>query len=197
MSPAAGAPPAALTTARLVARAWEPADAPALLRLIRTEYDRLRRDFPRTLAAVFDEASAAQFIVDRRRAWQERTGFQFSLWPLADPTRCIGFVSLRDIKWGAHDVPAAELAYCLAAPYEGRGLLREALRVILPAGFGVGLEKVFARTLPDNHRSQQTLRALGFRYAGRLRKEFRTGEGRSVDIDYFDLLADELLLAGT
>ncbi|UYZ59046.1 GNAT family N-acetyltransferase [Hymenobacter latericus] len=195
--PASGPyPPAQLRTARLVLRPFTIADAPALAELIATERPRLRRNFPRTAGAIQDEATAGVYITLRETDWHLRTAFQYGLWLPGGAGRspqCVGYISLRDMHWTPFDVPKAELGYWLAATHEGQGLMREALPAVLQAVFGaVGLEKLFARVLPENVRSSQLLLHLGFRHSGVLRREFRCGDdGTLHDIDYYDLLRAE------
>lgn len=185
-------PPGHLDAPRLRVRAWEEADAPALWDLISGEQARLAADFPRTLAAIGTAARAAEFIGARRQAWAVGTGFQYGLWRHQQPARCVGFVSLRDVQRDPLGVAKAEVAYFLRADCEGQGLMGETLRAVLPAAFGSGLEKLFARVQPANQRSRQLLERVGFRYGGRLRRDFRTPAGELVDVDYFDLLPGEV-----
>ncbi|KAA9338517.1 GNAT family N-acetyltransferase [Hymenobacter busanensis] len=193
-------PPTEICTPRLLLRPWQPADAPALWAMLTSEAPRLLRNFPRTLGAVTDEASAAAFIALREADWAIGAGFQYGIWPVAAPGRCAGLISLRDVLRSPFDVPKAEVAYFVGAAFEGQGLLREGLVAVLgEAAFeALRLEKVFARILPDNERSRQLALRLGFVHGGRLRREFRQGDdGRYVDIDYFDLLRTDWVARST
>ncbi|AYA38579.1 N-acetyltransferase [Hymenobacter oligotrophus] len=195
--PASGPyPPALLRTARLLLRPFTIADAPALAELVAAERPRLLRNFPRTAGAIQDEATAAVHITLRETDWHLRTAFQYGLWvpdAASSSHQCVGYISLRDMHWTPFDVPKAELGYWLAATHQGQGLMHEALPIVLQAVFeAVGLEKVFARVLPENVRSSRLLLSLGFRRSGVLRREFRCGDDDTVqDIDYYDLLRSE------
>jgi RimJ/RimL family protein N-acetyltransferase len=191
--PQLAAPPACLLTPRLMVRAWEPADATALLTLIDAERERLSRYFPRTLAAVTSLETTSAFLAERARQWAARTGFQYGIWETTDSGPCLEVISLRDINWAALAAPKAELAYFIAGRAQGTGLMVEALTAVLPAVFGaLPLAKVFACVAPGNQRSRQLLWRLGFRHGGTLRRDFRAPNGDFLDVDYFDLLPGEV-----
>jgi ribosomal-protein-serine acetyltransferase len=50
------------------------------------------------------------------------------------------------------------------------------------------MNKVYARVDPDNIASIRVLESCGFQQEGLLRKDFRTGDGRLLDVCYFGKL---------
>ncbi|RTQ49202.1 N-acetyltransferase [Hymenobacter gummosus] len=184
-------PPApTLRTARLLLRPWLPADAPALLRLIDDDRARLTRDFPKTTQAVQDEASARVFIEIRDADWLIGKGVQLGIWPVGEAAP-VGFVSLRNIEW---EVPKAELAYLLSAAAEGRGLMHEAATAVIDWAFReLGLERVYCHVDPANERSARLAQRCGLRPEGRLRHNFRGGDGLIHDSLLFGLTRPDWL----
>lgn len=173
-----------LRTARLTLRPWQPADAPAVLRLVEQDRARLTRDFPKTTRAVQDEASARAFIEIWDADWQIGRGIQFGIWP-AGETAPVGFVSVRNIEW---EVPKAELAYLLSQQAEGRGLMHEAATAVIDWAFrALGLARLYCHVDPDNQRSAALAGRCGLRREGLLRHNFRGGDGLLHDSYCFGL----------
>ncbi len=57
----------------------------------------------------------------------------------------------------------AELGYCLAEEYWGRGIVPEAIRLIVEYGFRTfDIDRIFARPFGSNERSQRVLQKAGF-----------------------------------
>jgi len=87
------------------------------------------------------------------------------------------------------------LGYELGPQAQGRGLMREALRAILPWAFGtLGIERVEAQVHPDNAASLATLAALGFVREGHQRAAAAWG-GRRHDMVMLGLLREEFRAA--
>ncbi len=73
----------------------------------------------------------------------------------------------------------------------GRGYGEEALRLLLDYGFNIlNLRNIMLRVASFNLRAQRCYRKLGFREIGRRRKA-RLIHGRSHDVVYMDILAEE------
>jgi [ribosomal protein S5]-alanine N-acetyltransferase len=66
---------------------------------------------------------------------------------------------------------AGEVGYELHPDWWGRGLMTEALRIVVPCGHRVfRLNRIEAWTLPGNKASDRVLEKAGFRYEGTLRQ---------------------------
>jgi len=95
----------------------------------------------------------------------------------------------ENVDW---ELSRAEIAYLLDREHEGRGLMSEALGLILKACFDLlGLNKVFLRTIVGNDRSTKLAERFGFIKEGVLREEFLTLDNRRVDLNYFGMLSSE------
>ncbi|MCA9659597.1 MAG: GNAT family N-acetyltransferase [Myxococcales bacterium] len=85
----------------------------------------------------------------------------------------------------------AEVGFALASARWGRGLMGEALAVLIDHAFGpLGLRRLEADVDPRNHRSLALLERHGFRREGYLRERWRVG-GEVQDSALLGLLARE------
>ena len=91
----------------------------------------------------------------------------------------VGSISLTDIRRGP--LQCGELGFGLDAHHQGLGLMTEAVRAVCDHAFGaLGLHRVQANHLPDNHRSASVLRRVGFEQEGVARESVLI-EGRWRD----------------
>jgi ribosomal-protein-alanine N-acetyltransferase len=87
----------------------------------------------------------------------------------ADETQIIATFNLANIVRGAFQ--ACHLGYAIAADWQGRGLMHEALDAGLHWAFGaLGLHRVMANYMPRNERSAHLLQRLGFEREGYARR---------------------------
>ena len=126
----------------------------------------------------FSEAEAAT---------RPRTDFNLALELLAE-RRVVGSVGLHP-----DDLPNLTMStgYCLRRDLWGRGLVSEAARALLDAGFGqLGLHRVFATCDTRNTASWRVMEKLGMRREGLLRKD-REVRGEWRDTYVYAVLAEE------
>ena len=179
-----------LTTQRLHLRTWRAPDALPQHVLLQKNHERLRLNFPKTLASNRTLEDTAAFIRERQREWQQRRSFQLGLWR-PDEQELLGLVSLRNVAW---EIPKAELAYLLAAEAEGQGLMAEALQEVLRWAFReVGLTRMYCQLRPENLRSARLVQHAGFRHEGCFRQDYRGADGRLYDLDQYALLRTDYL----
>jgi ribosomal-protein-alanine N-acetyltransferase len=99
----------------------------------------------------------------------------------------LGSVSITDIRRGP--LQSAEMGFGLDQRSQGSGFMTEAVRAMCNHAFGpLGLHRIQANHLPDNHRSAAVLRRLGFTVEG-LARELVLIEGRWRDHVLTALLA--------
>jgi ribosomal-protein-alanine N-acetyltransferase len=85
----------------------------------------------------------------------------------------------------------AELAYELARPYWGRGIMSQAVAACLGRGFGTSsFNRMHAFAMIGNHRSELLLERAGFAREGCLRS-YRMCRGLSRDFSVFSFLRPE------
>lgn len=157
-----------------------PADAP-LLRRWRGE-PTVRRHQPLSDVPVAHLRAdvAAQHIPDLYRGRGER--FQWIVLASGEPA---GWITLVVANW-AHGL--AEVGYALSTPFQGQGLMPQALTQLLADLFGRSpLERIEARCSVENVASQHVLEKVGFQKEGRLRSYFVL-DGRRIDNYLYALL---------
>ena len=91
----------------------------------------------------------------------------------------IGICNFSNVVRGVFQ--ACHLGYAIAAEYEGKGLMSEALRAGITFMFDtVGLHRIMANYMPNNERSARLLAKLGFEKEG-YAKSYLMIEGRWQD----------------
>jgi RimJ/RimL family protein N-acetyltransferase len=183
--------PSTLVSPRLTLRAFGAADARELLSLYQSNRERFSDGFPKSVASLIDEDAARIYIQSKAIEWEARTGFWYGILSRFNPSepKLIGQVQIKNVDW---ELSRAEIAYLLDREFEGRGLMSEALGLILEACFdSLGLNKVFLRAIVGNARSSKLAERFGFTKEGTLREDFLTLGKKRVDLDYFGLLSAE------
>jgi [ribosomal protein S5]-alanine N-acetyltransferase len=93
--------------------------------------------------------------------------------------KLVGFVNINNIVRGA--LQSGFLGYGAFASHAGRGLMTEGLRAVIDTAFGeLGLHRLEANIQPDNRRSIDLAKRLGFEHEGFSRRYLR------VDGDWRD-----------
>ena len=160
-----------LQTQRLTLRPFVDADAEDYAAM------RFHPDVAKWLApAAGDPVDAARGAIGRFAAgWQER---RYAPWGVFLEGRLIGQGGLNFVP----EFAATEVLWALHPAAWGKGYATEVARAALAYGFDtLGMESIFAITLPDNLASQAVMKRLGLTY--RRRVAYR---GYS-DIVWFDL----------
>ncbi|HEV3469756.1 MAG TPA: GNAT family N-acetyltransferase [Pyrinomonadaceae bacterium] len=150
----------------------------ARAREIETSRLRLRPFTPAdldALAAVAADPEVMRYIGDGRPLTREET--EHNLRSIMDAYRRRGFGRWAMIEkaGGAllgycgltcpRESPGVELVYLMARRAWGRGLATEAARACLRYGFEeLGLERIYALTMPGNERSRRVLERVGMRF---------------------------------
>ena len=104
--------------------------------------------------------------------WAAGTGLGLFLFERAQPEAVIGTAGLSQIARGAFQ--ACYLGYGIGRAHEGRGLMSEALRLLIAHAFGpMNLHRIMANYMPRNTRSAALLARLGFEIEGEARAYLR------------------------
>ncbi|MFJ9866061.1 GNAT family N-acetyltransferase [Streptomyces sp. NPDC101165] len=147
----------------LLLRPWRPGDAAALVEAYRD--DALRHW---TSGVVEDEASAARWIGEQARGWEERRRFAFAVVESGpEPERVLGHAVLKFAE--APGAPSAEVGYWTAAPARGRGVAPRALHALTDWAFaafgGDGLTRLELLHQADNAASCRVAQKCGYALA--------------------------------
>jgi [ribosomal protein S5]-alanine N-acetyltransferase len=173
-----------LTTNRLVLRKLLPADAADVL-LFRGDPEVQKYDDP----PIHSLQEATDFIEEMRQACAAE---QQQMWAvtLSSNDTVIGLVSLQ--YWdhrGDRYHRRAEIGYGLSRVSWGRGIGSEAVRTVVHYGFAhLRLNRIYAGTIADNHKSVRLLEKLGFAREGTQRHHSLEDDGRFHDSAMYGLL---------
>ena len=117
---------------------------------------------PPTEAGFFTEAVQAQRLRDAAVAFAAGTDYRYLLQPIGDTARVIGSVHFSNIVRGPFQ--SCNLGYALDQQYEGQALMTEALRCAIAEVFSprINLHRIQAALRPENWRSAEVLKRLGF-----------------------------------
>lgn len=92
----------------------------------------------------------------------------------------VGVANLSNVRRGA--LQAANLGYALDENAQRKGYMTEALQAVIRYAFAeLGLHRIMADHLPDNHRSAALLARLGFEIEGYAKDFLRMGDGQWHD----------------
>ena len=114
----------------------------------------------------YTEATQTQRLRESADAFAAGTGFRYLLQPIGDATRVIGTLNFSNVVRGAFQ--SCSLGYALDQPFEGQALMTEALRCAIAEMFSarVNLHRIQAAYRPENWRSAEVLKRLGFQDEG-------------------------------
>lgn len=147
--------------------------------------DRLTKYFPNTLKANKDISSSTANITERIKLAEQREFFTFVI--LDNITgHIIGSVFIKNLDW---NIPKGEMGYFVDKDYEGKGIITKAASLITDFCFStLGLNKVFMRIAQDNISSMRVAEKNNFQAEGILRRDFKTSEGKLIDVVYYGIL---------
>jgi len=151
-----------LLTARLRLVAADEQLAGALLDFHERNRAHLAPWDPPTDAAFYTEAEQARRLRDAAATFAAGTGYRWLLQPIGDPHRVIGTIHFSNIVRGPFQ--SCNLGYALDRAYEGQALMTEALRCAIGELFSprINLHRIQAAYRPENTRSAEVLKRLGF-----------------------------------
>ncbi|MEW6467540.1 MAG: GNAT family N-acetyltransferase [Bacteroidota bacterium] len=170
-----------LSTPRLLLRRIRPGDAPELFFL---------RSDPAVLRYInrSPDPSAGHTRVFIRKLHQlekDKSGLNWAI-TLRGEKKLIGNICLWNIKKEHY---RAEIGYVLHPAYQGKGIMDEAVKAVIRAGFKrFGLHSLEAHVNPLNKASIRLLKRNGFAREGYFRQNFFY-EGKFLDSAVYSLLA--------
>jgi len=153
-------------------------------RCVVENYEHLRRWF-NWVADLRTVDDIKQFILESWNQAKEGTEFHFGVWWRK---RLVGMVSVHSIDpW----IRAGEIGYWLVKWMEGKGIMTQAVKVIIRFLFvNQQLNRLEIRCAKTNRRSQAIPKRLGFRLAGVFRQAERI-KNRWEDLLIYELLKVE------
>lgn len=160
-------------------------DAPLYWRLVDRERARLAVYFPITTGRCADERGCASYVHELVVQAAQGTAYTHLIFT-ADHAEPVGMAMLKSFD---PLVGKCEVAYFVAAAHEGKGIATGALAWAVDESFRqFKLQKVFLRVDPENVASIRVAEKNGFAREGLLRSDFRTSDGRLLDVIHFGKL---------
>lgn len=157
--------PPQLRTQRLEIRMAGNVDIPALLQFYRENATHFAATDPPRPESFYTEEYWIDALAKARKAWAEEQGLRMYLFPVGG-SEIVGSISLTQMARGPFH--ACYLGYGLAAKLEGQGYMAEALEATIRFLFqDLNFHRIMANHLPENSRSANVLRRLGFVVEGR------------------------------
>jgi [ribosomal protein S5]-alanine N-acetyltransferase len=123
-----------------------------------------------------------------QREAKEDLGYAFLIFRRIDYV-LLGGLSISNVRRGVSQ--AASIGYWIGLPHVGRGYMTDAVKAALPFVFvTLGLHRLEAACLPQNHVSARVLQKAGFAREGTARRYLKIN-GIWQDHDLFALLQDD------
>jgi len=160
-------------------------DALAFFQLIEKNRIRLRDYFPGSIKSIVNVETALSYIREKVRQCTNKVFYCFVV-EAQSGGELIGVVFLKNVEW---TIPKAELAYFIDQDYEGKGIITKSIACVIAYGFTtLKLNKLYLRAAGENKASQRVAEKNGFRAEGTLRSDFKTSDGKLIDLIYYGLL---------
>lgn len=145
-----------LTTERLILRQPVESDAQEML-LLRSDTT-VNKYLERRPSETLEDAS--DFIKKVNENFKNKAGLYWAI-TQTDNEKLIGIICLFDFS---DELKKCEIGYELSPDYQGKGMMKEAIRKIIEFTFQtLGLYAIDAFTHKDNHSSTKLLRKLNFK----------------------------------
>ncbi|WP_299766434.1 GNAT family protein [uncultured Dokdonia sp.] len=157
-------------------------DSLSFFTLIQENKKRLNDFFAGTVAKTTTLEATQEYCKEISIRIKHRSYFPYIIKEKASQ-KLIGFIDIKNIDW---DVPKAELGAFIDADYEGKGIITHHLTSLINTIVQEhGFKKLLCRIAKENKRSIQVALACGFEFEGTVRRDYRTTDGRLVDLNYY------------
>jgi ribosomal-protein-serine acetyltransferase len=160
-------------------------DGAGFFKLISENRERLEDFFAGTVSRNKTPEETSVFISDVIEKAKNRTYFPFVIADI-ESGAFAGFIDIKSIDW---NVPKAELGYFIDRNFERKGIITNAVSIIIKHCFEeLGFNKLFLRTHESNAASKTVAEKNGFEREGLIRRDYKTTRGVVVDLVYYGLL---------
>ncbi len=183
--------PTVLAGQGVVLRAFVEADIP---RIVEACSDARTRHWLTSMPSPYTEDSARAYLhsMPVEEAFARRV-----VWCIADPASDLLLANISIFDLAGEDRSSAEIGYWTHPDARGRGVMTEALRLVVDHAFapvteqGLGLRRLQLLAAAGNSASGHIARRTGFMEVGREREAELLGDGSHDDLLTFDLLASD------
>jgi|GEM_PF-12515 len=182
-----------LSSDRAECRIPERDDADAILDFYLENLEHLAPWDPKRPDEFYTRPYWEEVIERSRRGFQKGESLRLCIFP-KDEQRVIGVANFTNFEYGPFR--NCRLGYAISRNCEGKGLMSEALKTGLEYIFtNLGMHRVEANFIPENHRSAKMLRRLGFSENGIARNYLKIN-GRWQDHILSSITAEQWQSAG-
>jgi ribosomal-protein-alanine N-acetyltransferase len=158
-----------IRTKRLLLKVPDEADAPAICRHLVENREHFKATDPLRAPGFYTQAYWVGKTREARQEFAQDRSLRLVICPEQAASQVIGTVNFTEIFRGAFQ--ACYLGYALAHEHQGQGLMMEALQASIAYVFGeMNLHRIMANHLPENTKSANVLKRLGFVVEGRAEK---------------------------
>jgi RimJ/RimL family protein N-acetyltransferase len=184
--------PQALFSPKVILRRYQEGEGAQVYQLVAGNRSRLIDHFPKTVAQLKDEKRGELFVRNKIAEWHAQKGYSFGMWDIQGH-EYIGQISAKNIDW---EIPRAELSYYISKEYEGKGIVKAALLLLIKFCFdNLHTQKLCIRTTPANIRSAKLAESCGFRKEGIIRNDFMKPDKTLSDVVYYGMIAEDFYAA--
>ena len=174
-------------TQRLVVRCWEPRDAPLLNAAVVASWDHLSPWMPWARGDRPSLESTTAGLRRWRADFDRDDDYVYAIFS-RDETTVLGSTGLHTRRGES----AREIGYWIHVDQIGHGYVTEASAALTKVAFEIDrVNRVEIRCVPDNARSANVPRKLGFTHEATLRQRLSEGDGTYRDAMIWTLLASE------
>lgn len=160
-------------------------DSYSFFTLIQENKERLNDFFAGTVAKTTTLEATKAYSKEISKRIEDRAYYPYSI-KEKKSGNFIGFIDVKNIDW---DVPKAELGAFIDEGSEGKGIITHHLTYLIDLIVQEhGFKKLLCRIASENKRSIQVARNCGFEYEGTIRRDYRTTNGRLIDLNYYGKL---------
>lgn len=176
-----------IQTKRLVLRCWSPSDAPLVKAAIDASLDHLRAWIPWAMNEPTDLQAKVEQLRRYRGNFDLDRDYVYGIFN-RDESKVLGGTGLRTRAGEG----ALEISYWIHVEHINQGLATEAASALTKVAFEVnGVRRVEIHCDPENVRSSEVPRKLGFVHEATLRRRRVTPKGKLRDTMIWTLLDDE------
>jgi ribosomal-protein-alanine N-acetyltransferase len=153
-----------ITTERLVLRLSGAEDVDNIRDYYAREQAHFKPWFPDSALNLTREM-IVRAVAEKQALASEDRGYKFHAFLRAEPRQVVGQCSVADVRRGA--IQQAVIGYALAAEFQGKGLMTEAVRAAVKFAFAdLDLHRLEGSYMPNNAKSGAILASCGFKQEG-------------------------------
>lgn len=145
--------------------------------------DRRISDWITAMPHPYKRKDAVWFVNDCKKKWRARTDYIYVIEYEGKLVGTVGLHFKKDDK--------AEIGYWLGRPFWGKGLVPEAAKLLMREGFNrLKLNKIYARYLKGNKKSERVMKKIGMKYEAWLLDDTKKGK-KYYDVGQYCILRSE------